>query len=101
MRVLIQRVSEASVVVDDDTIGQIDNGLLVLVCAMDGDTDEQAEYLARKVAIDERGVGHRTPPYTERIPKGSEWKEALRTKDVREAKRLAKILGMFGPPLKG
>ena len=50
MRTLIQRVSEASVVVDDDTIGHIGNGLLVLVCAMDGDTDEQAEFLARKVA---------------------------------------------------
>ena len=50
MRTLIQRVSEASVVVDGDTIGHIDNGLLVLVCAMSGDTDEQAEYLARKVA---------------------------------------------------
>ena len=50
MRTLIQRVSEASVVVDDDTIGQIDNGLLVLVCDMDGDSDEQAEFLARKVA---------------------------------------------------
>ena len=50
MRTLIQRVSEASVVVDGDTISQIDNGLLVLVCAMSGDTDEQAEYLARKVA---------------------------------------------------
>ena len=32
-----------------DTIGHIGNGLHVLVCAMDGDTDEQAEYLARKV----------------------------------------------------
>ena len=43
-------MSEASVVVDDDTIGHIGNGLLVLVCAMDGDTDEQVEFLARKVA---------------------------------------------------
>ena len=50
MRTLIQRVSEASVVVDDDTIGHIGNGLLVLVCAMGGDTDKQAEFLARKVA---------------------------------------------------
>ena len=50
MKTLIQRVSEASVVVDDDTIGRIGNGLLVLVCAMQGDTDEQAEFLARKVA---------------------------------------------------
>ena len=50
MRTLIQRVSEASVAVDGETIGQIEKGLLVLVCAMNGDTDEQAEFLARKVA---------------------------------------------------
>ena len=50
MRTLIQRVSEASVVVDGETIGQIGRGLLVLVCAMDGDADKQAEFLARKVA---------------------------------------------------
>ena len=50
MKSLIQRVSEASVVVDDDTIGKINNGLLVLVCAMQSDTDEQAAFLARKVA---------------------------------------------------
>ena len=50
MRALIQRVSEASVVADGETIGQISRGLLVLVCTMDGDADEQAEFLARKVA---------------------------------------------------
>jgi len=50
MRTLIQRVSEASVVVDGEIIGQIGRGLLVLVCTMDGDADEQAEFLARKVA---------------------------------------------------
>ena len=50
MKSLIQRVSEASVVVDDDTIGKTNKGLLVHVCAMQGDTDEQAEFLARKVA---------------------------------------------------
>ena len=50
MRTLIQRVSEANVLVDGETIGQIGRGLLVLVCAMDGDSDEQANFLARKVA---------------------------------------------------
>ena len=50
MRALIQRVSEASVVADGGTIGQISRGLLVLVCAMDGDGDEQAQFLARKIA---------------------------------------------------
>ena len=50
MRSLVQRVSEASVMVDGDTIAEIDQGLLVLVCAMGGDTEEQAVFLARKVA---------------------------------------------------
>lgn len=50
MRALIQRVSEAAVRVDDDTIGQIGPGLLVLVCAMQGDTEANADALAAKIA---------------------------------------------------
>ncbi len=50
MRAILQRVSEASVEVDGEMVGQIDRGLLVLVCAMEGDSDEQAAFLARKIA---------------------------------------------------
>ena len=50
MRSLVQRVSEASVMVDGDTIAQIDEGLLVLLCAMNGDTEEQVQFLSRKIA---------------------------------------------------
>ena len=50
MRALIQRVSEASVQVDGAVVGQCGPGLLVLVCAMQGDTDAQADKLAAKVA---------------------------------------------------
>lgn len=50
MRALIQRVSEASVAVDRETIGAIGPGLLVLVCAMDGDGPAQAEQLATKIS---------------------------------------------------
>lgn len=50
MRALIQRVSEASVTVDGETIGAIGPGLLVLVCAMNGDTPAQAEQLAAKIS---------------------------------------------------
>ena len=50
MRALVQRVSEASVMIDGDTIAEIDQGLLVLVCAMNGDTEEQAQSLSRKIA---------------------------------------------------
>jgi len=50
MRALIQRVSEASVTVDDRVTGQIGQGLLVLACAMQGDTAAEADRLAAKIA---------------------------------------------------
>lgn len=50
MRALIQRVSEASVTVDDEIIGEIGSGLLVLLCAMQGDTEAEADRLAAKIA---------------------------------------------------
>jgi D-tyrosyl-tRNA(Tyr) deacylase len=50
MRALIQRVVEARVIVADKVVGQIGPGLLVLVCAMRGDTEEKSAWLARKVA---------------------------------------------------
>ncbi len=49
MRVLLQRVSEASVTVDGDVIGEIGAGLLILVCAMQGDTEAEADRLAAKI----------------------------------------------------
>lgn len=49
MRALVQRVGEASVTVDGDIVGQIGPGLLILVCAMQGDTQAQSDWLARKV----------------------------------------------------
>ena len=50
MRALVQRVSEARVAVDGETIGAIDGGLLILVCAMDGDGPDVAAKLAAKIA---------------------------------------------------
>ncbi len=50
MRALIQRVSKASVTVDGETVGAIDQGLVVLVGIAHGDTEEEAEWLARKIA---------------------------------------------------
>ncbi|MEN8834174.1 MAG: D-aminoacyl-tRNA deacylase [Pacificibacter sp.] len=50
MRALVQRVLEASVKVDGDVVGACDQGLLVLVCAMRGDTDAQAQKLATKLS---------------------------------------------------
>ncbi len=50
MRALVQRVSEAAVRVDGAMIGEIGPGLLILVCAMQGDSEVQAEALAAKIA---------------------------------------------------
>nr|WP_319250030.1 D-aminoacyl-tRNA deacylase [uncultured Celeribacter sp.] len=50
MRALVQRVSEAAVRVDGEITGQCGAGLLVLVCAMGGDTREEAAKLAAKIS---------------------------------------------------
>lgn len=65
VRALVQRVSEASVVVEGETIARIEGGMLILVCAMAEDGDAEAEALARKIAhlrifADERGKMNRS-----------------------------------------
>ena len=50
MRAVLQRVSRASVSVEGKVTGEIGHGLLILVCAMEGDTDTKADQLAAKVA---------------------------------------------------
>ena len=46
---LLQRVSEARATVNGKVIGEVDKGLLVLVCAQREDTEENAEKLAKKI----------------------------------------------------
>ncbi|MWD27615.1 D-tyrosyl-tRNA(Tyr) deacylase [Aquicoccus sp. SCR17] len=50
MRALLQRVTEASVTVEGAVLGEVGPGLMILVCAMQGDTEEAADRLAAKVA---------------------------------------------------
>lgn len=50
MRAILQRVSDASVSVDGDVVGQCGPGLMVLVCAMPGDDIDTARALAAKVS---------------------------------------------------
>jgi len=65
MRAVIQRVKEASVKVDNIITGQIGNGLLVLVGIEDADTQNDIEWLTKKIAglrifNDENGVMNRS-----------------------------------------
>ena len=50
MRAVVQRVTRAAVHVDERLTGEIGPGLLILVCAMQGDTEAQAMELAVKIA---------------------------------------------------
>ncbi len=49
MRVVIQRVTSASVTVASEVVGAIAHGLLVLVGVADGDQEEDLQYLLEKV----------------------------------------------------
>ena len=50
MRAVLQRVSRASVSVDNDVIGQIDRGLVVFLGVATGDGPADIEYITSKVA---------------------------------------------------
>jgi D-aminoacyl-tRNA deacylase len=50
VRAVVQRVANASVTVEGAVIGRTGPGLLILVCAMQGDTEAQSTQLAAKIA---------------------------------------------------
>ncbi|MGN0210871.1 MAG: D-aminoacyl-tRNA deacylase [Muribaculaceae bacterium] len=65
MRIVIQRVKQASVAVDNQVISQINHGLLVLVGVENGDTEDDCRWLAAKTLAlrifnDENGVMNRS-----------------------------------------
>lgn len=50
MRAVVQRVSQASVTVDGQTIGAIKKGLVIFIGVTHDDTEEDARWLAQKIA---------------------------------------------------
>ena len=61
MRVVVQRVKSASVTIDNRIKSAIDDGLLILIGVEDADSQEDAEWLSKKIANlrvfnDEQGV---------------------------------------------
>src|SRR3954468_18709947 len=65
MRAVVQRVTRASVAVDNEIVGNINSGLLVLLGIARDDTETDADYLADKIAAlrifdDEEGKMNRS-----------------------------------------
>ena len=65
MRLVIQRVAQASVCVDGICVSEINSGLLILVGVENGDTEADADWLAQKTANlrifpDESGIMNRS-----------------------------------------
>src|SRR6056297_3636187 len=65
MRVVLQKVSKASVTVEDEVVSSIGNGLLILLGIEDADTEEDIEWLVKKITQlrifnDENGVMNRS-----------------------------------------
>ena len=50
MRIVIQRVSEASVTVDGEVISKIGKGMMILLGIEDADTEEDVEWLCNKLS---------------------------------------------------
>ncbi|AMB98512.1 D-tyrosyl-tRNA(Tyr) deacylase [Aerococcus urinaehominis] len=50
MRIVIQRVSQAQVTIDQEVVGQIGPGLMLLVGVSDQDDQDTVAYMARKIA---------------------------------------------------
>ena len=70
MRAVVQRVSESSVTIDGEVVGNIGPGLLVLIGVTHEDTEKEADYLADKIInlrifSDDAGKMNRSLLYTE------------------------------------
>ncbi len=51
MRAVVQRVSSAAVVIDGETVGRCGQGQLILLAVAHEDTEKEAEWLAKKLAV--------------------------------------------------
>lgn len=50
MRIIVQRVSQANVAIDERVVGEINKGFVLLVGVHEEDTPETVAYMARKIA---------------------------------------------------
>jgi D-tyrosyl-tRNA(Tyr) deacylase len=88
MRAVVQRVSNASVEVDSETVGAIEHGLLVLLGVSIDDTEDDATTISKKIA-------------QLRIFNDADGKFNLSIEDVRGAVLLVSQFTLFGDARKG
>lgn len=65
MKALVQRVKRASVTIGGSKVSEIGQGILALVCVVEGDTEKDCDYLVKKCASlrifnDEEGIMNRS-----------------------------------------
>lgn len=88
MKILIQRVSEASVTVENKVVGKIREGFLVFLGITHNDSETEAQFLADKVA-------------NLRVFEDSEGKMNLSLKDVKGAALIISQFTLYGDAIKG
>jgi len=88
MKILIQRVNKASVMVKNKMVGKIGKGVLVFLGITHTDTEKEARFLADKVA-------------NLRIFEDSEGKMNLSLKDVRGSALIISQFTLYGDAIKG
>ncbi len=88
MKAVIQRVSSASVTVENEVVGKIENGFVVLLGVTHTDTEKEAKFIAGKVA----GL---------RVFEDSEGKMNLSLKDVNGSALIVSQFTLYGDARKG
>lgn len=88
MRAVIQRVSRAKVTIENETTGEIENGLVILLGVGRDDTQADAQYLAEKIAA-------------LRIFEDTEGKMNLSVKDVGGSLLIVSQFTLYGEVRKG
>lgn len=88
MKILIQRVTKASVIVENKVVGKIGKGFLVFLGITHNDSEREAQFLADKVA-------------NLRVFEDSEGKMNLSLKDVKGAALIVSQFTLYGDAIKG